>query len=451
MIRSPMLGLSWAGEERKRMPPRTKRRDQWRTTKSGTWTISLGSRGQRVRLFQMTKDGMYYREVYGPGGKDRRSLNTRDKASAERLGLQLLAALMTGDVPPPRSLVRLGELAAAFVAESPMFLDNTEHTKADQRTRVSILVAALGATCDVRTLTENHVRQYEARRKAGGIAYRDEKLTGPVRQRSVQADVKLLKQMLTWACTRTAPGGGRWLDQNPLQYVRVRGENDVQRPVATTERFEATRAAMQAFQRTYVEEARTTGSPGARTRAESRGAAWVRAELALVLLAETGRRRGSVRGLRWSDFDFGTKRVTWRPEHDKKRKTWVVPYPDAFFDLVRDFQRRLGAAGGYLFPQQDDPERPVAPDLLSQWIRKAEDRAGLPKLAGGTTHPYRRKWRSERTHLPIKAVAVAGGWTDFDTMLRCYDQPDDADVLAVTSETKRRREVAGTAARSATV
>ena len=58
----------------------------------------------------------------------------------------------------------------------------------------------------------------------------------------------------------------------------------------------------------------------------------------------------------------------------------------------------------------------------------------------GTCHPYRRKWRSERTHHPLKAVAVAGGWTDFDTMMRCYDIPEDSDVLAVTSETRKRRE-----------
>lgn len=39
-----------------------------------------------------------------------------------------------------------------------------------------------------------------------------------------------------------------------------------------------------------------------------------------------------------------------------------------------------------------------------------------------------------------KAVALAGGWTDVATMERCYDLPDDADVLAVTSETHKRRE-----------
>jgi hypothetical protein len=72
---------------------------------------------------------------------------------------------------------------------------------------------------------------------------------------------------------------------------------------------------------------------------------------------------------------------------------------------------------------------------------KAETAAELPKLEGGTCHPFRRKWKSERANHPIKAVAVAGGWTDITTMLRCYDHPDDADVLAVTSEPRKRRDV----------
>ena len=65
----------------------------------------------------------------------------------------------------------------------------------------------------------------------------------------------------------------------------------------------------------------------------------------------------------------------------------------------------------------------------------------MPKLDGGVCHPLRRKWRSERRHLPMKAVAMAGGWTDMTTMERCYDLPDDEDVLKVTGETNERREL----------
>lgn len=35
-----------------------------------------------------------------------------------------------------------------------------------------------------------------------------------------------------------------------------------------------------------------------------------------------------------------------------------------------------------------------------------------------TTRLYRRKWRSERSAHPIKAVAFAGGWTDIATMMQ---------------------------------
>lgn len=88
----------------------------------------------------------------------------------------------------------------------------------------------------------------------------------------------------------------------------------------------------------------------------------------------------------------------------------------------------------------DDGERSAPPELLSQWVRKAEQDADLPKLVGGTLHPYRRKWRSERSGCPTKAVMYAGGWSDANTMLKCYDHPEEADILAVTAETRKRRE-----------
>jgi hypothetical protein len=59
-------------------------------------------------------------------------------------------------------------------------------------------------------------------------------------------------------------------------------------------------------------------------------------------------------------------------------------------------------------------------------------------------HPAHRpdhgRW-SDGDPVP-KAVAHAGGWDDVGTMLRCYDHPEVADILAVTSETRKRREVA---------
>lgn len=227
----------------------------------------------------------------------------------------------------------------------------------------------------------------------------------------------------------------------------MKGEHDVQRPVASYDRFLVTREAMRGLQDRYAAEAVSLPKEKDRGRAHQRHLTWVRAELALVLLEATGKRRSSIVGLRWSDFDFGTNRIAWQPEHDKKRKTWAVAYPGELMEEIRSFQRRLAAVGGFAFPRHDDVERPAPRELISQWIVKAEEKAGLPKLAGGTCHPFRRKWRSERRHHPTKAVMLAGGWTDAATMDKCYDLPDDADVLAVTSETHKRREALSEPAR----
>jgi integrase len=127
------------------------------------------------------------------------------------------------------------------------------------------------------------------------------------------------------------------------------------------------------------------------------------------------------------------------------RSRRALTNPEALLATVRELQVRFGVVGGPLFPRRDNPQQSASPELLSRWIMAAETKAELPKSEGGTCHPYRRKWKSERSNHPVKAVAVAGGWTDIATMLtmlRCYDHPDDADVLAVTSEPRKRREVA---------
>ena len=348
------------------MTPRRTRHDQWRRTKNGLRTCSLGGRGCRVRLFQTQEDGFYYRSVHQPGGaKDRCSLRTRDRSEADRLGKRLYALLLTGTSTRDRLRVQLGELTEAFVAESPMHRDNAARTRADRVHQVELLVSAVGAQRDVATLTENDVRQYEARRGQGGIARGDGRASQPVRQRAVQADIKLLKQMLRWACTRTVEGR-QWLERSPLQYVPDGGEHDVRRPTATRERFELTRGAMRDLQRRYGDEVATATSEGERARAQGRQVSWVRAELALLLLAATGRRRGAIMGLRWSDFDFRSSRITWRAEHDKKRRRGDVPYPSELLHEVSDFQRRLRTVAGAVFPRLNDRERSAAPELLSE-------------------------------------------------------------------------------------
>jgi len=194
--------------------------------------------------------------------------------------------------------------------------------------------------------------------------------------------------------------------------------------VASWDRFLATRSALQRL-----------AADAATERERER---WTRLELALVLAEATGRRRGAIVALSWEDVELATGTIRWRAEYDKKGVESVVPIPRALAEELARFRRLLGAAPGRLFPRRADPARPVPPAMLSQWLRAAEATAQIPKLPGGLWHPYRRKWASERMHLPLKAVADAGGWKDTATLLTCYQQTDEATLLAVMSEPRKR-------------
>jgi hypothetical protein len=60
-----------------------------------------------------------------------------------------------------------------------------------------------------------------------------------------------------------------------------------------------------------------------------------------------------------------------------------------------------------------------------------EAKAKVPKPQGGCCHPYRRAWATARKHLPLPDMAAAGGWKSTAVLLRHYQQPDDATLLAV--------------------
>jgi hypothetical protein len=66
--------------------------------------------------------------------------------------------------------------------------------------------------------------------------------------------------------------------------------------------------------------------------------------------------------------------------------------------------------------------------------------AGQKKLRDGVWHPYRRKWVTARKHHPDKDVAAAGGWKTPETLVRCYQQPDEATMLNVVLDAAVIRE-----------
>jgi integrase len=173
---------------------------------------------------------------------------------------------------------------------------------------------------------------------------------------------------------------------------------------------------------------------------------WVRIELALVLAEATSRRLGSIRQLAWSDFDFEAATILWRAETDKKRKEWLVPIPPTLVEEVKRFRVKLGGAfGGLVFPSPTDPERALGRDVFQHALADAVSHAKLPRLDLGGWHSLRRKWASERKHLPLVDVAAVGGWKDTQTLVNCYQHADRDTMLAVMSEPRKVSErAAGT-------
>jgi integrase len=94
----------------------------------------------------------------------------------------------------------------------------------------------------------------------------------------------------------------------------------------------------------------------------------------------------------------------------------------------------------YLFPSPGDPAKPITRHLAAKWLRRAEKLAGVEPLQGSLWHAYRRKWASERKHLPDVDVAAAGGWKTIDTLKHAYQHADTETMFKVVSEPIRIRE-----------
>jgi len=108
--------------------------------------------------------------------------------------------------------------------------------------------------------------------------------------------------------------------------------------------------------------------------------------------------------------------------------------------LDRVLQERPGIGHGYLFPSPGDPAQPITRHLADKWLREAETVAGLEPQHGSLWHAYRRKWATERKHLPDTDVAAAGAWADTQALKRSYQHADADTMLKVVLEAGELRE-----------
>lgn len=242
--------------------------------------------------------------------------------------------------------------------------------------------------------------------------------------------MRWLKSVLTWA-TRTRLDSELVLRENPIRHYTPKKEENVKRPVATTDRYEA---LMKVADRVFME-IRWHG------KREKRLSYF--GEL-LTLAYHTGKRISAICQLRYEDLrlkegPFGS--IRWPGDTDKEGKEWNAPLnAEARKAIDAIMADRPGVGQGCLFPSPMKPTKPVSRHLAKDWLLRAEDLASLDHLPQGGWHSYRRAWATMRKHLPDVDVAQAGGWKTVETLKLAYQHTDEATLINVVMGGKELRE-----------
>lgn len=163
-----------------------------------------------------------------------------------------------------------------------------------------------------------------------------------------------------------------------------------------------------------------------------------RFEVALVLAHETGHRIGAIRSLRWSDVDLDGDRIRWRAENEKTGYEHVTPITsDARAALELALRRNPGIGGAPVLPAPKDPSKVMSRHLARDFWDKGEELAGLEPKKGRGWHALRRKFASDLMHQPLKVLSELGGWKEPQTILKCYQHPDQNQLSAALEDRRK--------------
>jgi len=384
------------------------------TSAPNLWTKSIGERGFRVRLYQPRPGGNIMRAIWIDGKEDRKSLGHRDREQATLEAYELLHGMVANlDALEDESLT-LGMLAELYLA-SPRHAAKKPRSQRSDKGRINRVVAFLGPTRDVRSLSESDVIRYSMARRQGSPDLQGIPEGQTVRERTIECDLLALDRALNWGTRERNESGRRLLKENPWYGVKFPKEKNPRRPVMSHTTFHA---LLKVADRVHP-----------------------LLTLALVVAEGTGRRISAWRNLRWDDIDFQEHTIRWRAEHDKSGYEEIVPMSEAVEEALRGARKLQGAIGSApVFPAPRNPARAVDRHVLDKWLRQAYDEAGLEHQPGGLWHPLRRKWATERKGYPVKDVAAAGGWKTERVLLTSYQQSDAATIKMVVLEPSHRLE-----------
>ena len=217
------------------------------------------------------------------------------------------------------------------------------------------------------------------------------------------------------------PAGHYLMRENPVRGFEAPREKNTRRPVATHDRFLTIRKVS--------DQVMMESRWGKRDEVRS-----YLSEL-LDIVNGTGRRISAVCKLTYEDLrlelgPYGS--IRWPASTDKTGRETVVPVSEEVRQAIdRILRVRPGIGSAPLFPSPEDPQKPITRHLADKWLRKGERLARLEPQRGSLWHAYRRKWATERKHLPDVDVAAAGGWKTVQTLKSAYQQADAETMLRV--------------------
>ena len=369
------------------------------TARKRRWSYSTGERGRnRVRAYEHPKTGRIFLEFSDGGRRRRVALGHRIQDAAKTKADELALALRN-NASPLDADPDLQSLFDNYVREvTPQ--KGTGKQKHD-RHAVQMLKAFLGSERRASTLNRRDWDGFIAWRRAGGDTRVGRARGRTVRARIVEYDLKFLQAVLNWAVTARDSAGRYLLQRNPLKGMPWPKEDSPRRPVLTTKDY---KAALKIAR--LVDE---------------------RCALALVLAHETGHRIGAIRLLRWSDVDERSATIRWRGEQDKIGFDHATPLSSEARRVLKSERRKHAVIGdAWLFPSPLNPAEPCSRHLLRDWWERLETLAGLKHEAGRGWHSLRRKFATELKDVPLADLCLLGGWKDPQTVLRCYQKPDEA-------------------------
>ena len=382
-------------------------------TKRSRRGYSAGEWGRnRVRVFPDPKTGIYQIEWRANGRRLTRSLKHRDWARAKRQADEVAAGLVVHEPagkaeaePEPLTLGTLFEIYGEEVSPT-----KAKRTRRRDRVVTQMFLGFFGRDRKPETLSQRDWDRFIQARRAGRVGPSGR----PVSNRMIQCDLTFLMAVLNWAARSRDEQGRLLLARNPLKGLRKPVEKNPTRVVLTEEEYQALLQV-------------------------SRQVDW-RFHVALVLAHETGHRIGAICELRCCDIDFEDRTIRWRAEHEKTGYEHTTPVTDkAMAALEEAKERSCGLRHAPVLPARMDASKCVDPWRPRAWWYRAEQLAGMERKHGRCWHSLRRKFASDLMDQPLKVLCELGGWKNAQTVLQCYQKPDEGQLRKALDSRRRAR------------